>query len=204
VRGVARAQHRAEATDLLRRVNLPDALLTRYPGQLSGGQRQRVSIARAIALSPRFIVADEPISALDVNIQAQIVNLMVSLQDRLQLTYLFIAHDLAVVRHISDRIMVLHLGQIAEIASPDALFTEPLHPYTRYLISAVPVPDVTVERSRKRQILSGEAASAINPPSGCRFRTRCPLAKAECAEVVPPLKEIRTNHFVSCHFPGAF
>jgi peptide/nickel transport system ATP-binding protein len=201
---VGAAATRERVRDLLNLVGLAGRSRDRYPHEFSGGQRQRVSIARAIALSPRFIVADEPISALDVNIQAQIINLMVSLQQRLQLTYMFIAHDLAVVRHISDRIMVLHLGQIAEIASPEALFTEPLHPYTRYLISAVPVPDVAIERSRKRQILSGEAASAINPPSGCRFRTRCPLAQAECSEVAPPLREIRPNHFVSCHFPGEF
>ena len=193
---------RERVDDLLGLVGLSPRIRHRYPHEFSGGQRQRISIARAIALSPRFIVADEPISALDVNIQAQIINLMVSLQERLRLTYMFIAHDLAVVRHISDRIMVLHLGQIAEIATPAALFTEPLHPYTRYLISAVPVPDVAAERSRRRQLLSGEAASAINPPSGCRFRTRCPLAQATCAETVPPLREIKRNHFVSCHFPG--
>jgi peptide/nickel transport system ATP-binding protein len=195
---------RTRVDELLNVVGLSQRARDRYPHEFSGGQRQRISIARAIALSPRFIVADEPISALDVNIQAQIINLMVSLQEKLHLTYMFIAHDLAVVRDISDRIMVLHLGQIAEIAPPAMLFSEPLHPYTRYLISAVPVPDVMAERSRKRQILVGEAASAVDPPSGCRFRTRCPLAQATCAEAVPPLREIRPNHFVSCHFPGSF
>jgi peptide/nickel transport system ATP-binding protein len=190
--------------ELLNLVGLSHRARDRYPHEFSGGQRQRVSIARALSLSPRFIVADEPISALDVNIQAQIINLMVSLQQRFHLTYMFIAHDLAVVRHISDRIMVLHIGQIAEIAPAAALFAEPQHPYTRYLISAVPVPDVAVERTRARQILAGESASSVDPPSGCRFRTRCPLAKPLCAETMPRLREVKPNHFVACHFPGAF
>ncbi|MGH7103557.1 MAG: dipeptide ABC transporter ATP-binding protein [Acetobacteraceae bacterium] len=200
-KGSKEAQDRVEA--LLDLVGLPSGAAQRYPHEFSGGQRQRVSIARALALKPDFIVADEPVSSLDVNIQAQIINLMMDLQERLHLTYMFIAHDLAVVRHISDRVMVLHLGQAAEIAEAAALFAEPLHPYTRYLISAILVPDVGVERAHQRQILSGEPGSAIDPPSGCRFRTRCPLAQAICSEVVPPLVAARPGHFVACHFPGA-
>jgi peptide/nickel transport system ATP-binding protein len=182
--------------ELLGLVGLPKNAATRYPHQFSGGQRQRVSIARALMLQPEFIVADEPISALDVNIQAQIINLMVDLQERFSLTYLFIAHDLAAVRHISDRIMVLHLGQTAEIAPAEALFRNPLHPYTRYLISAVP----TLEPGNARMILTGEVASAVDPPSGCRFRTRCPLAQPICAQVHPPLREALPDHLVACHF----
>jgi peptide/nickel transport system ATP-binding protein len=190
--------------ELLNLVGLSPRARERYPHEFSGGQRQRISIARALSLSPRFIVADEPISALDVNIQAQIINLMISLQKRFNLTYMFIAHDLAVVRHISDRVMVLHLGKIAEIAPAVSLFAEPLHPYTRYLISAVPVPDVAIERTRRRQILSGDVASSVDPPSGCRFRTRCPIATPLCAEVEPPLTQVKPNHHVACHFPGKF
>ncbi len=187
---------------LLGLVGLSTRAAQRYPHEFSGGQRQRISIARALALEPDFIVADEPISALDVNIQAQIINLMIDLQERFHLTYLFIAHDLAVVRHISDRILVLHLGQVAEIAPAATLFSNPLHPYTRYLISAVPVPDVRLERTRRRQILSGEPASAVDPPSGCRFRTRCPLAQPICAAETPKLTAQQPTHLVACHFPG--
>ncbi len=193
---------RARVEILLGLVGLPARAAVRYPHEFSGGQRQRVSIARALALEPDFIVADEPISALDVNIQAQIINLMIDLQARFHLTYLFIAHDLAVVRHISDRILVLHLGQVAELAPAAALFAAPLHPYTRYLISAVPVADVAIERTRRRQILGGEPASAVDPPSGCRFRTRCPLAAPICAAEVPKLLEREAGHFVACHFPA--
>lgn len=196
------AQTRDRIGELLGLVGLGSKAIERYPHEFSGGQRQRVAIARALAVQPDLIVADEPISALDVNIQAQIINLMVDLRERFGLTYLFIAHDLAVVRHISDRVVVLHLGQVAEIAPSAELFSSPLHPYTRYLISAVPVPDVAVERERRRLVLTGEAASTIDPPSGCRFRTRCPLAQKICADVVPLPLEYRPGHVVACHFPG--
>jgi peptide/nickel transport system ATP-binding protein len=199
-KGRRAVQERIET--LLGLVGLSSRAAERYPHEFSGGQRQRISIARALAPEPDFIVADEPVSALDVNIQAQIINLLLDLQARLHLTYMFIAHDLAVVRHISDRIMVLHLGQVAEIAPAARLFSEPLHPYTRYLISAVPVPDAAIERTRRRQILEGEPASAMVPPSGCRFRTRCPLAQPICAERTPPLAEHQPGHLVACHFAG--
>ena len=199
--GGARGAGRRVA-ELLDTVGLPPTAAGRYPHEFSGGQRQRIAIARALAFEPDFIVADEPISALDVNIQAQIINLMVDLQERLGLTYLFIAHDLAVVRHISDRVLVLHLGKVAEMGPAADVFANPLHPYTRYLISAVPVPDAVAERARTRMLLQGEAASAINPPSGCRFRTRCPLARAICTELEPLPIEHRPGHVVACHFPG--
>jgi peptide/nickel transport system ATP-binding protein len=194
---------RRRVMELLGLVGLGSAAFGRYPHEFSGGQRQRISIARALAVQPDFIVADEPISALDVNIQAQIVNLLVDLRERFGLTYLFIAHDLAVVRHICDRVMVLHLGQVAEIAPADDLFTAPLHPYTRYLISAQPSLHGP-SYGAGRQKLSGEPASAIDPPSGCRFRTRCPIAKQICADQAPPVRTLRPNHEVACHFAGEF
>ncbi|MFI4952684.1 MAG: oligopeptide/dipeptide ABC transporter ATP-binding protein, partial [Burkholderiales bacterium] len=158
----------------------------------------------ALAVRPDFIIADEPISALDVNIQAQIINLLVDLQERFGLTYLFIAHDLAVVRHISDRIVVLYLGKVMEVAPAEELFSSPLHPYTRHLISAVPIPDAAMERRRQHLQLTGEPPSAVDPPSGCRFRTRCPIAQKICAEQTPPLAEHHDGHRVACHFPGKF
>jgi peptide/nickel transport system ATP-binding protein len=185
---------------LLDLVGLPDTAAERFPHEFSGGQRQRISIARALAVEPDFIVGDEPISSLDVNIQAQIINLMIGLQERLGLTYLFIAHDLAVVRHISDRIYVLYLGKVMETASAETLFGRPLHPYTSTLISAVPVPEVG--KTGRRIVLQGEIPSAIDPPSGCRFRTRCPAAVGRCGVEEPALTEVEPGHFVACHFPG--
>jgi peptide/nickel transport system ATP-binding protein len=195
------ADARARVGALLDLVGLPQAVAGRFPHEFSGGQRQRISIARALSVEPTFVVGDEPISALDVNIQAQIINLMMGLQERLHLTYLFIAHDLAVVRHISDRIVVLYLGRVVETALADALFRRPLHPYTASLISAVPTLHATAARQRIR--LTGELPSPLNPPSGCRFRTRCPAATPRCAEEPPVLREEESGHQVACHFPGA-
>jgi len=193
---------RLRVNELLSLVGLTASAARKFPHEFSGGQRQRISIARALAVAPEFIIADEPISSLDVNIQAQIINLLIDLQERLNLTYLFIAHDLAVVKHISDRIVVLYLGKVMEIATSAALFAAPLHPYTRSLISAVPIPDVAVERIRQRHLLQGEPPSALNPPSGCRFRTRCPLAQDICAQQTPPLIEHRPGQWAACHFAG--
>jgi peptide/nickel transport system ATP-binding protein len=198
------SETRERIAELLNVVGLSPKAAARYPHEFSGGQRQRISIARALSVRPDFIIADEPISALDVNIQAQIINLSIDLQERFGLTYLFIAHDLAVVRHISDRVVVLYLGSVMEIASADTLFAEPLHPYTRYLISAVPIPDATIEAARQRLPLQGEPPSTIEPPSGCPFRTRCPIAKPVCAETTPRVTEHRPGHFVACHFPEQF
>ena len=202
--GLCRSEREARerVLELLSLVGLNPRAIDNYPHEFSGGQRQRIGTARALAVDPDLIVADEPISSLDVNIQAQIINLFVDLQERLDLTFLFIAHDLAVVRHISDRIVVLYLGKVMEIASASDLFDSPLHPYTVSLLSAVPIPDVQVERARQRIRLAGEPPSAIRPPSGCRFRTRCPIARPVCAEQVPPLLEHRKGQFAACHFAG--
>ncbi|MEZ5865735.1 MAG: ABC transporter ATP-binding protein [Geminicoccaceae bacterium] len=188
--------------ELLKLVGLNPRAAGSYPHEFSGGQRQRIGTARALAVDPQLVVADEPISSLDVNIQAQVINLFLDLQQRLGLTFLFIAHDLAVVRHISDRIVVLYLGKVMETAPAGALFAEPLHPYSVSLISAVPIPDVEAERSRRRILLEGDPPSAIHPPSGCRFRTRCPIAREICAAETPPLQEHRPGHFAACHFAG--
>ncbi len=194
------ADARAQVEALLNLVGLPRESAARFPHEFSGGQRQRISIARALAVQPVFVVGDEPISALDVNIQAQIINLMIGLQERLRLTYLFIAHDLAVVRHISDRIVVLYLGRVVETAGAAELFRQPLHPYTVSLISAVPTLDAS--GGKQRIHLAGEVPSPLNPPSGCHFRTRCPAATERCAAEVPVLAEVASGHRVACHFPG--
>jgi peptide/nickel transport system ATP-binding protein len=192
----------ARVDELLGLVGLPVRAAAKFPHEFSGGQRQRVAIARALAVQPDFIAADEPISSLDVNIQAQIINLLVDLQRRLGLTYLFIAHDLAVVRHISDRVVVLYMGKVAEIASSARLFSRPLHPYTRSLIASVPVLGDGTGRPHAPVGLRGEPPSLIDPPSGCRFRTRCPIAQPICADEIPPLTEHAPGQWASCHFPG--
>jgi peptide/nickel transport system ATP-binding protein len=202
VHGLARGRSAtARVRELLDVVGLPADATTRYPHEFSGGQRQRIGLARALALNPDFLVADEPVSALDVSIQAQIVNLMEELQSRLGLTYLFIAHDLAVVRHISDRIAVMYLGWIVEVSPAEELYDDPLHPYTISLLSAVPIPDPEVERQRRPILLPGDLPSPANPPPACRFHTRCPyIQPTRCRDEVPPLRAIDSGHLVACHW----
>jgi len=185
---------------MLRVVGLNPYFANRYPHEFSGGQRQRIGLARALALEPQFIVCDEPISALDVSIQAQIINLLEELQQQYNLTYLFIAHDLAVVRHISDRVAVMYVGKIVEVADRNELYDLPLHPYSKALLSAVPIPDPVVEKKRSRIILQGDVPSPVNPPSGCRFHPRCPFVRSDCSETEPPLEEVRPRHWVACFY----
>lgn len=196
--GSNRKERQERVQDLLKRVNLNPYFVNRYPHEFSGGQRQRIGIARALAVNPAFIVCDEPISALDVSIQAQIINLLEDLQEELGLTYLFIAHDLSVVRHISDRIAVMYLGKIVELADRDALYANPMHPYTQALLSAVPIPDPVIESKRQRIILEGDVPSPANPPKGCHFNTRCPRVMDVCRQQEPPFKDYGDGHYAAC------
>ena len=193
-----RAERRERILQLMDRVGLNSEHASRYAHEFSGGQRQRIGIARALALNPKFIVCDEPVSALDVSIQAQVINMFDELQDEMGLTYLFIAHDILVVRHISDRIAVMYLGKMVELADAKEIYEHPVHPYTKSLMSAVPQPDPKVARANKRIVLSGDIPSPLNAPSGCPFRTRCPQATAACAEAMPEFKEVAPGHFAAC------
>ena len=193
-----KAEYRERVADLFQNVGLNPYMADRFPHEFSGGQRQRIGVARALSVSPKFIVADEPVSALDVSIQAQIINLLEELQEQFNLTYLFIAHDLSVVRHISDRVGVMYLGHLVEIADRNDIYINPIHPYTKALLSAVPIPDPVIDAQRERILLTGEVPSPLNPPSGCVFHTRCPIAIDECSQVIPELREVEPNHWSAC------
>jgi oligopeptide transport system ATP-binding protein len=195
----SRAERNEKVLGLLDLVGLNSEHMSRYPHEFSGGQRQRISIARSMALSPEFLVCDEPISALDVSIQAQVINMLMELQQKLNLTYLFIAHDLSVVRHISSRVGVMYLGSLVELTNAQSLYAKPLHPYTQALLSAIPIPDPNISRSRKRIVLQGDVPSPINPPQGCKFHTRCPYAREVCRNQRPAMVEIESGHFCACH-----
>ena len=199
--GAARGDVEDKVRELLRLVGLHPEHLNRYPHEFSGGQRQRIGVARALALEPRLIVLDEPVSALDVSVQAQIINLLDDLQDEFKLTYLFVAHDLSVVRHVSDRIAVMYLGKLMEISPAEELYTKPIHPYTSALLAAIPIPDPEENRRRERIVVSGEPPNPINPPSGCVFHPRCPRASQICREVEPPLVRYPNGHLAACHHP---
>lgn len=191
-------EYREKVADLLSNVGLNPYMADRFPHEFSGGQRQRIGVARALSVSPKFIVADEPVSALDVSIQAQIINLLEDLQEQFNLTYLFIAHDLSVVRHISDRVGVMYLGHMVEMADRNEIYRNPVHPYTKALLSAVPIPDPVLDAQRERVLLSGEVPSPLNPPSGCVFHPRCPVANDTCSQHLPELREVEPNHHAAC------
>ena len=193
-----KAEYRERVAELLVNVGLNPYMADRFPHEFSGGQRQRIGVARALSVSPKFIVADEPVSALDVSIQAQIINLLEELQEQFNLTYLFIAHDLSVVRHISDRVGVMYLGHMVEIAERNEIYRNPIHPYTRALLSAVPIPDPVLDAERERVLLTGEVPSPLNPPSGCVFHPRCPIADQTCSRVLPELREVSADHWSAC------